>query len=100
MMCPDCRPDPDNTQHDDITHATHVDLDVDTGELSEYQALLKSSDGPLRERSCPEEIARLAQGFLPGGIPAFKGTNTIRFIKVSDIPEGRKATFLRICSTD
>jgi hypothetical protein len=25
---------------------------------------------------------------------------TIRFIKVGDIPEGRKATYLRICSTD
>ena len=36
----------------------------------------------------------------PGGIPASEGTDTIRFIKVGDIPGGRKATYLRICSTD
>jgi hypothetical protein len=36
----------------------------------------------------------------PGGILASEGTDTTRFIKVGDIPEGRKATYLRICSTD
>jgi len=100
MACPDCCPDPDTTLRDDITHAAHAAVNVDTGELAEYQTLLKSSDGPLWERSCTEEIARLAQGFPPGGIPATEGTDTIRFIKVGDIPEGRKATYLRICLTD
>jgi hypothetical protein len=97
MTCPDRCPNPDQTLRDDITHAA---LSVGTGEHAEYQALLKSSDGPLWERSCTEDIARLAQGFPPGGIPASEGTHTIRFIKVSDIPEGRKATYVNICSPD
>jgi hypothetical protein len=90
MACPDCCPDPDSTLRDDITHAAHAALNVDTGELSEYQALLKSSDGPLWERSCTEEIARLAQGFPAGGIPESEGTNPIFFIPVSAVPKDRK----------
>jgi len=97
MTCPDRCPNPDQTLRDDITHAA---LSVGTGGHAEYQALLKSSDGPLWERSCTKDIARLAQGFPPGGIPASEGTDTIRFIKVSDIPEGRKATYVNICSPD
>jgi hypothetical protein len=81
---------------DDITHTA---LSVDTGEHSEYQPLLKSSDGRLWERT--KEIACLAQGFPPGGIPASAGTDTIRFmvLRVNDTPGpspqyGRQGRFM------
>ena len=38
-----------------------------------------------------EEIARLAQGYK-----GTKGTDTIHFIPITSIPEGRKATYLQI----
>jgi hypothetical protein len=82
------------------THSTAAAIHCDTGELVEYQKLLKSSDGPLWERSCTEEIARLAQGFPPGGIPRSEGTETIFFIAHTAIPTGRKATYLRLVVTD
>jgi hypothetical protein len=85
---------------DDTTHAAHAALHVDSGETVEYQALLKSSDGHLWERSCTEEIARLAQGFPAGGIPESEGTNTLFFIPITAMPAGRKATYLRLVVSD
>lgn len=75
-------------------------LHSDTGELVEYQKLLKSTEGPLWERSCLEEIARLAQGLPDAGIPVSEGTNTIFFIPYIKIPTGRKPTYLRIVVAD
>jgi hypothetical protein len=63
----------------------------DTGKLAEYRELSQSSEGPLWQSSNADEIGRLAQGF-----GAVKGTNTIFFINVKDIPKGRKATYLRV----
>jgi hypothetical protein len=63
----------------------------DTGKLAEYRELSQSSEGPLWQSSNADEIGRLAQGF-----GAIKGTNTIFFINVKDIPKGRKATYLRV----
>jgi hypothetical protein len=73
---------------------------VDSGESVEYQALLKSSDGPLWERSSTEEIAHLAQGFPGGGVPESKGTNTLFFIPITAMPAGHKATYLRLVVSD
>ena len=67
----------------------------DTGETVEYPALLKSSDGHLWVESCAEECGRLAQGYKNE-----KGTDTIKFIKITDIPHGRKATYLRLVASD
>ena len=72
-------------------------INPDTGKLSEYSTLLKSSDGIHWEESCCEEVGRLAQGYHPT-IP--KGTDTMHFIRFDQIPEGRKATYLRLVVAD
>ena len=75
---------------------TFTAIHADIGDLAEYQKLLKSSEGHLWEQSCVEEIARLAQGCPPAGIPATAGTNTIFFIQPKIMPTGRMATYLRV----
>lgn len=72
-------------------------INPDTGKLSEYSTLLKSSDGKHWEESCCEEVGRLAQGYPPS-IP--QGTNTMHFIRFDQIPAGRKATYLRLVVSD
>ena len=72
-------------------------INPDTGKLSEYSTLLKSSDGDHWEESCCEEIGRLAQGYPPS-VP--KGTDTMHFIRFDQIPSGRKATYLRLVVAD
>jgi len=63
----------------------------DTGTIAEYRELSQCSEGDLWQASNAEEIGRLAQGF--GDV---KGTNTMFFIPVTAIPQGRKATYLRV----
>ena len=65
-------------------------INPDTGKIAEYRELSKSSDGNIWRHSNAEEIGRLAQGY--GDI---KGTNTIYFIPISAIPQGRKIAYLR-----
>ena len=65
-------------------------INPDTGKIAEYRELRQSSDGPIWINSNCEEIGRLAQGY--GNI---KGTNTIHFIQLSDVPKGRKICYLR-----
>ena len=72
-------------------------INPDTGKLSEYSTLLKSSDGKHWEESCYEEVGRLAQGYPPS-VP--KGTDTMHFIRFDQIPQGRKATYLRLVVSD
>jgi hypothetical protein len=69
----------------------------DTGRSVEYPALLKSSDGHLWEESNCEEIGRLAQGYHPT-VP--QGTNTLHFIRFSQVPKDRKVTYLRLVVAD
>ena len=68
----------------------------DTGTLSEYPALIKSSDGELWEEACCEEIGRLAQGYGPN----ITGTDTLHFIRFDQIPKGCTATYLRLVVAD
>ena len=72
-------------------------INPDTGKLSEYSTLLKSSDGKHWEESCCQEIGRLAAGYPPE-VPT--GTETIHFIRFDQIPAGRKATYLRLVVAD
>ena len=72
-------------------------VNPDTGKLSEYSTLLQSSDGQHWEESCCEEIGRLAQGYPPT-VP--QGTDTMHFIRIDQIPHGRKATYLRLVVAD
>ena len=65
----------------------------DTGNIAEYRELSQSSDDHFWLESNCEEIGRLAQGYKQT-----KGTNTIYFIPVSAVPQGHKATYLRVVS--
>ena len=81
-------------------HHAYTAIHPDTGDPAEYQKLLKSSDGHLWEQSSIEEWARLAQGCPPANIPESAGTNTLFFIKMKQIPAGKKATYIRIVVAD
>jgi Reverse transcriptase (RNA-dependent DNA polymerase) len=61
----------------------------------EYKELLNSSDSHLWTECCAEEIGRLAQGYK-----CTVGTDTIHFIKIQDIPNGKKPTYLRLVVAD
>jgi hypothetical protein len=68
-------------------------INPDTGKIAEYRELSECSDGPIWKESNCEEIGRLAQGYKD-----VKGTNTIVFINVKDVPRDRTATYLRVVS--
>jgi hypothetical protein len=75
-----------------VHYALHGNaFNPDTGQLAEYRELSQCSEGPLWQELNAEEIGRLAQGY-----GTIKGTNTMYFIKVTDMPKGRKATYLRV----
>ncbi|KAI2491412.1 Reverse transcriptase (RNA-dependent DNA polymerase) [Fragilaria crotonensis] len=63
----------------------------DTGKLAEYRELSQCSEGHLWQQSNADKIGRLAQGHGDQ-----KGTNTMFFINIADIPKGRKDTYLRV----
>jgi hypothetical protein len=87
-----CAVHPDTQEEIDLQwlHVALKALHPDTGELVEYPALLKSSDGHLWDESCAEEAGCLAQGYKQN-----TGTNTIFVLHPSKIPKGREATYLR-----
>ena len=64
-------------------------LDDDTGELMEYQHLMKNPKyKKIWGNSFGNEVGRLAQGML-GRISEEKGTNTMFFVKQDEIPQDR-----------
>lgn len=67
----------------------------DTGELCEYRHLVKSSKGRNWELGMCRELGRLFQGYKET-----KGTDTCRFIKKSDVPKDRNATYVRVVVAD
>jgi hypothetical protein len=75
-------------------------INPDTGELNEYTKLAKSSDGPLWVTAMYNEIGRLFQGYFPTSGKQIQGTNTCRFIKVSEMPTRKKVTYIRIVTAD
>lgn len=81
-------------------HLSASAINVDTGKLTEYRQLLKSSQGPQWEWAGTEEFARLAQGLPTKGIPVSEGTNTIKFIPKSKVPKNRKATYAKFVVAD
>jgi hypothetical protein len=66
-----------------------------SGKSVEYKDLLNSSNQHLRTECCAEEIGHLAHGYK-----CTTGTNTIHFIKLSDIPHDQKAPYLRLVVAD
>ena len=79
-----------------VVHSANKAINPDTGKLSEYHTLLKSSDGIFWEAATCDEIGRLAQGKPPD----IEGTDTMHFIQLEQIPKGRKATYLRLVVAD
>jgi hypothetical protein len=73
--------------------AVYKAIRPNSGLYTKYKELLKSSKGPLWENACANGFGRLAHGNLPT-LPT--GTNTVHFIHQTAIPDGRKATHLKI----
>ena len=70
-------------------------LDPQTGESLEYRDLINHPNKKLRDiwaLAMCKELGRLAQGYKSYG----EATNCIEFIKVSQIPSNKKATYARI----
>jgi hypothetical protein len=78
-------------------HRGYKAIHPDTGSLVDYPALLKSSQAAGWIEANADEIGRLAQGYKKRNIP---GTDTMHFIHVTDIPKGRKPTYLKIVAAD
>lgn len=77
----------------DVTHSAHAVLDPVTGAALSYRQLREGPDGADWINGAANEIGRLAQGVLPH-MPT--GTDTIHFIRHTDMPADRQATYLRI----
>lgn len=75
-------------------------INPDTGEVNVYSKLAKSSDGQLWIMAMCNKIGRLFQGYFPTTEKQIQGTNTCKFIKVSDLPAGKKTTYVRIVTAD
>jgi hypothetical protein len=65
-------------------------VNPDTGLIADYPTLLKSSQGPLWEASAVDEFGRLLMG---NGTTVLTGTDTMRFIPISDVPNGITPTY-------
>ena len=70
-------------------------VNPDTGLDAEYPELLRSSEGQHWEEQMCHEIGRLFQGYKET-----KGTDTCRFIRITEMEKGRKATYARIVVAD
>ena len=76
-----------------IPHFAHAVIDPDTGFAQEYRHLIKNEQTKaLWTRSFANELGRLAQGIDN----RVKGTNTVVFIPIRNVPQGRKPTYGRI----
>ena len=80
-----------------FTPQAHAVFDPATGKEMEYRDLLKNANlRHIWQSSASREFGRLAQGLPSQNI---QGTDTIRFIRVTDMPPGRTATYARfVCS--
>lgn len=70
-------------------------LDQESGKLLEYKDFIKGKDKIVWERGISNELGCLAQGV---GTRMPHGTDTIKFIKFSDMPPNKKPTYARIVS--
>ena len=77
----------------DLTHYAYAVIDPETGASLEYPALLRGPDGARWEHGTSLEIGRLTQGCLPY---TTSGSETMAFIRHTDKPADRIATYLRI----
>ena len=68
-------------------------INPDTGLIAEHAELLKCSDGHHWHASTADEFGRLMKGHGPD---MKSGTETMFFIHPSQIPRGKKPTYLRV----
>lgn len=83
-----------NKTDDTVTvhpQANHVHCEK-TGRILQYRDLIQRENKIMWEDAMCRELGRLAQGWEEEGI---KGTETIHFIYHSEVPQGRKATYVR-----
>jgi hypothetical protein len=74
-------------------------VNPDNGKLCEYRELSNSSIGDRWQLAFCIEWGRLFQGFTsPDPKHSCTGTNTCHLIHSRDMPPGKKATYIRICS--
>jgi hypothetical protein len=80
------------------THFCAPAINPDTGADAEYKELIKSSASQRWLLAMCKELGRLFQGFTCKleAVHTVQGTNTCIFISRTDIPQGRKATYIRI----
>ena len=77
----------------ELTAALNAVLHPVTGRLQEYKELLTGEDAARWLDGCSKEVARLCNGRLADNT---KGTNTMHFIDLRQLPKNRRATYLRI----
>ena len=68
-------------------------LNTDTGDLEEFRQLRKGKNAAKWINGNSKEVARLCRGRKQDNI---KGSSTILWMKPSELPKGRTATYLRI----
>ena len=72
-------------------------INPDTNQPAEYLELSRCSEGAEWIEMASEEFGRLAQG---NGTTIKEGTDTIRFIPRSEIPDGKTVTYLKMVVAD
>jgi hypothetical protein len=81
------------SHHEWLFHYANAVIDPATGASLEYPQLLRGTDAPEWIHGTATEIGRLAQGHHPH---SNSGSDTLFFIKHTDKPADRVATYLRI----
>jgi len=71
-------------------------MNPDTNQIAKYPELFRCSEGYLWIESCKDDFGRLCNGHGPN---MKTGTETMKFIRVDQIPKGKFATYLRIVAT-
>ena len=99
-----CRPPtstPETWKHSNLPAAAfwtaNAVVDPETGLALEYDSLVLGPDGLEWIQAAANEIGRLAQGVKPN---MQSGSNTIHFISHDEKPRDRKATYLRVVSSE
>ena len=70
-------------------------LNAEAGNFEECRTLLKGVDKILWKRGCSKKVASFAQGRKDRSV---KGSVTLHFISMEQLPKGKIPTYLRICA--
>ena len=78
-----------------MIHAINAVIDANIGKLLEYRNLIKESNPSRWNESNCREVGRLCNSRTSDGIKV-KVTKTITWLHPSQIPPGRKLTYLTV----